>query len=289
MNPENSPYIAWLQEQGVPLFKNKDTYWQIYREALIPASIAPCFITIASEEGKGLLKASGAWLLRYSSDPCEKETEWWYVVCDEYDQRKLSSNTRSKINRGSRNCSVRQVRPEWLAKHGYTCYVAAHKRYTNAFPVTDEAFRTDVLAAIGGPFECWAIFVGESLAGYCRCIVDHKHVSTSSVKFDPAYLKYYSAYAMVSFLIDHYVVKQGMVISNGNRSVSHDTNFQEFLLRLGFRRWFCRLHVIYQPWLRSVVQIVAPFGQLITRLPNRGSSYRLRALLFQEELRRLCQ
>jgi hypothetical protein len=285
----NSRYVEWLQKRGVPLFEAGGVYWELYKGALIPASIAPCFVKLTHDEANALLQESRAWFLRYSSNPCEKETEWWYVICDSYDPKKLSSDARRNLRIGHRHCLVKRIEAEWLAEHGYTCYIAAYSRYRNATPVSKERFRKNILATIGGPFEYWGVFVEENFAGYCQCIVEENIVNTSIGKLDPAYLKHRSSYALDSYITHHYVVERGLVVTNGNRSVAHDTNFQDFILKLGYRRQYCRLNVIYQPWLKTAIQIIFPFRQLVDRLPDRSFVHRLQALLFQEELQRLCR
>jgi len=282
-------YIEWLKTQGVPLYKVRDIYWMPYNRGLFPASPAPCFVELTHSEGEALLQQSRAWFLQYTRDPSEQTTDWWYIVCDVYDPKKLPSKIRGEINRGNRNCSVTRVETEWLAEHGYECYLSAFGRYKNESPVAKERFRERVLRTIGGPFEYWGVFVGEKLAGYCQCVIEEKDVATSVIKFDPAYFKHYSSYALISNLVNHYVLKYGMVINNGTRSIAHDTNFQHFLLKLGFRKQFCRLNVVYSPWLEKTMQIIFPVRKLLWRLPYRhGPVYKLRAILALEELNRGC-
>ncbi len=67
------------------------------RGILVPVPTAPVYVKLNDEEAKALLKKSGAYLLFYASDPCVQETEWWYVICDRFNLKELSSNTRSKI------------------------------------------------------------------------------------------------------------------------------------------------------------------------------------------------
>lgn len=283
-------YAEWLKKRGWTLFKGVNAYWQLYRGALIPATTAPCFIgEMDPTEAKSLLKESGAWFLRFSSDPCEEETSWWYTVCDKCDPQEFSSNTRSKINRSRKRCSVERVSAEWLAEHGYPCYVAAHSRYKGAVASSQERFRKNILNTIGGPFEHWGVFVEKNLSGYCQCVIEENNVATNVIKFDPDHLKNYISYALMSHLINHYVVERSMVISNGTRSIAHDTNIQDFLLKLGFRKQYCRLNIMYRPWVEVGARVIFPFRQLIARLPDTGSLSKLQTFLAQEELRRQCR
>lgn len=284
----NSNYVEWLKKQGVPLFEGGGIYWRLYQGVLVPAPATPCFIEIDSKEARALIKESGALFLRYESEPCEKETEWWIITCDSYNPEKLSSKIRNMIKRGNRNCSVQPIEAVWLAEHGYECYFAAFSRYKNARPVAKNIFQDSLFKTLDGPFEYWGVFVQDHLSGYCQCVIESNEVSTNIIKHHPEYLKYYTSYALISSLVNHYVAKNAMILSNSARSILHDTNMQDFLLKLGFRKQFCHLNIVYKTWLKILVQGLYPMHRLMKKLPVTNHIYKLQALLFQEELRRAC-
>lgn len=284
----SSEYIDWLKKQNFPLFEGGGIYWRLYRGALIPATPSPCFVHLRRDEAKRLLQESGAWFLRYSSDPCEEKREWWYIICDSCNLDRFPSKIRSMIKRGNRSCEVRQIDAEWLAAYGYDTYLAAFGRYKNAKPASEVGFRDSIATKIDGPFEHWGVFVGDRLAGYCECIIENNNVSMDVIKYHPELLQYYTSYALVSNMITHYVIKKRMTISNGTRSILHDTKFQEFLFKLGFRKQFCKLNVVYPPFIKTALQILFPLSPLISKLPDRGAVHKLQGLFYQEELRRAC-
>lgn len=284
-----SRYIEWLQKHGTPLYEKGGMTWRLYQDALVPAPACPVFLDLSAGEAGGLLRESGAWFLRFASGPQKEATEWWYTVCDSYDPQRLSSNTRSKINRSDHSCEVVPVEARWLSMHGYECYSSAFGRYRNAKPVSSVDYHDMIIRTIDGPFEYWAVFVDGNLAGYCQCIVDADHVVTNVFKFHPAFLKKYSSYALITSLIRHYLLDKGLPLSNGSRSVAHDTSFQEFLMKLGFEKLFCSLNIAYQPWLGAAVNALYPARKLIGRIPSKGPFHKLQSLLYQEELRRACR
>ncbi|MFN6946976.1 MAG: hypothetical protein ACK4ND_18680 [Cytophagaceae bacterium] len=263
-------------------------YWRFYQGALVPAPAMPCFIKLTNEEAKTLLKTSGAWFIRYASDPCSHETEWYYIICDQYDPSSYSAKIRRNINRGNRNSYVRQIDAEWLAKYGYECYVSAYARYKHASPMSRDQFIKSIISTIEGPFEYWGVFVNDHLAGYCQCIIEDCHVSTNVTKLSPEYLRYRTSYALITTMIKHYVEERNMCLSNGTRSIAHDTNFQEFLVKLGFRKQFCHLNVIYNPLLNFAIKTLFPLRRVLSLLTNSSIAHKLQALLYQEELRRAC-
>ena len=284
----DSCYVSWLKSQSVPLFESNGVYWRLYNGALLPASPAPHFLNVPNTQANDLLRQSGAWFLRYTSDPTNSETPWWYIVCDGNASKRLSPKLRNQVKFANRNCSVQRIDAGWLGEHGYAIYRSAHDRYANASPMSHDTFRANVVGTLGGPIEYWGVFVGQKLAGYCQCNVEDDNVDISVMRLDPAYLKSYTAYSMVSYLIDHYVHQGNTPLSNGERSVAHRTNFQDFLLKFGFEKFFCRLNVIYQPWVKTIIHTTFPFRRSLTRFPDRGILHKLRTLLFQEEIRRLC-
>jgi len=281
-------YADYLQQTGQQLFLGADIYWQIYQKALIPASQIPTFVDVDIETGRRLLAESGAYLIRWSSDPSNQETSWWWIVCDDYDLAHLTSKMRNQIKHGRKDCIVRCISAEWLAEYGYECYQKAFDRYAHAVPMIESEFRSCTLSKVRYEtlFENWGVFVEDRFVGYVECIVEGGGVNTSVIKYDPDYLKYYPAYAMMDTLLTHYVAERKLPMSNGTRAVSHDTNMQDFLLKFGYRRQYCRLNVMYQSYLKLAVSCLYPFRSFI---PDKGIMHKAKALLFQEELRRECQ
>lgn len=282
-----SQYSQWLRKTNNIVYSVNDTYWRKYNGALVPADATPVFTQINTEDAKQLLKQSNAYFLRYSSDPVQTEKAWWYIVCHEYNKATLSGSTRSKINRGGKRCRVKKLEADWFQQNGYACYYAAYQRYTNMTPITENDFKTSIQTKINGPFEWWGVFVNDILVGYCECIIEEKDIATNIIKFDPQYFKQYTSYALFDTLLSHYTA-QGMQVSNGNRSIAHDTSMQEFLIKLGFTKHYCTLNIIYRPPFSLIINILYKSRKLIKRLPQHRLSNQVNALIFQEKIMRQC-
>ncbi len=282
-------YLDYLKQTGTQLFDGAGTCWQIYQGGLIPAMPLPKYVDMDAETGRRLLSESRAHLIRWSSDPSSQEMPWWWVVCDKYDVGQFSSKMRNMIKRGYKKCEARCVTTEWLAEFGYECYRAAFSRYSHATPASEDDFRANILKQVGyeSVFENWGVFVEDRLAGYAQCIVeDEKGVATNVIKYDPDYMRDYTSYAMMDTLLNHYVAGKGLPMSNGTRAVSHDSNVQDFLLKFGFRRQYCRLNVQYRRSLGLAISMLHPFRKFI---PGWAAMHNVKALLFQERLRRTCR
>ena len=282
-------YADYLKQEGLLLVSGAGIYWSIYRRALVPASLVPTFVDVDSKTARRLLNESGAHLMRWSNDPSSQETPWWWIVCDKYDAGQFSSKMRNMIKRGYKKCEARPVTAEWLSEFGYECYKAAFSRYSHAAPASEDDFKANILKQIGyeSVFENWGVFVEDKLAGYAQCIVeDENGVATNVIKYDPDYLRDYTSYAMMDTMLNHYVAGKGLPMSNGTRAVSHDSNVQDFLLKFGFRRQYCRLNVQYRRSLGLAISMLHPFRKII---PGWAATHNVKALLFQEGLRRTCQ
>jgi hypothetical protein len=115
------PYIAWLKNTNQPLFESAGTYWRIYQNALVPASLKPEPVQLSREQAQGLLEKSGALFLRYFTRTSEIPTAFWYTACNEYDNNNLPPKVRSHIRRAYKDCRVERIDPTWLSDNGYAC------------------------------------------------------------------------------------------------------------------------------------------------------------------------
>jgi hypothetical protein len=279
------PYITWLQKRSA-LFEAGGAWWTPYHKALVPASAKPEPVDLELPQAKDLLRKSGTFFLRYFTRTFEEPTDFWYTACNSYEIANLSRHTRYEIRRAHKGCVVRLTDPVWLAANGYECYAAAFARYRNQRAESTKHFQENLLGDVGGPFEFWAVFIQEKLAGYAKCVVGNDYAVTVVCKLHPDYLSFYPAYALVDSMLRVYVTDGHKTVSNGFRSIAHDTNMQEFLLKFGFRRVYCDLRVVYRPALGSCVKCLYPLKSVVDRIPDIHLTSRVKALLSQEKIRR---
>lgn len=282
-------YADWLREQGEPVFRAAGIDWRIYHYALVPVNDVPVPVAADRDELRRILRQSGSWLARFPG-PARNDPDpvWYYVVCDRVpplDQ--LPKKARYELRLGLQSCTVRRLSAEWLAAHGYDCYRAAHDRYRNLRPAAEPDFARDVRARAEDPFETWGAFVGGELAAYSTCIVTGEWVQHSTAKFHPGFLRARTAYALVRALIEEYVGARGLAMVNGTRSVSHDTNYDHLLERMGFTRRGCELNVVYRPVFETLVNIAWPLRHALSWLPDAGPAHDARVALTLESLRRV--
>lgn len=279
-------YVKWLQETNQPLFEVDGTYWRPYQKALVPASVVPRPVALTAEQARELLDKSGALMLRYFTRTYDTPTSFWYTACHDYSFDSLAAKVRYQIRRAYKHCRIELVDPVWLADHGYPCYVAAHSKYRNARPESREMFDKMCRGAAGGPFEFWAAFAGDELAGFGKYFVGEDSVAGTVLKFDPRFYELRLGTAFQDAVLNHYVRGQSKAVVIGFRSLVHDTQIHEFVLKFGYQRVYCDLKLVYRPLVRAGVNLLYPFRSLLERVPQSSAATNLGALLAQEEIQR---
>jgi hypothetical protein len=174
----------------------------------------------------------------------------------------------------------------WLADNGYDCYTAAFSKYRNARPEPREAFDEMCRGSLGGPFDFWAAFVENNLAGFYKYAIGDDYAAGLVLKLDPRYLSLNAASALQDTILTKYVVEQKKIVSVGFRSLVHDTNMHQFLTKFGYRHVYCDLKIAYRPSVSGFVNFVYPFRSIMGIVPDSGLTAKIKALMAQEEIRR---
>lgn len=270
----------------------KNTAWKYYQGALVPQTAPHLQIKLTKKEEQDLLALSKAYFLRYISDWGRKEeSQFWYVIKDHFGSLdELSSNTRSKVRRGLKHCSVKKVSNDVIAREGYTIYEQAFKSYSTYIePMDKEAFSQGILNS----HECdfWAVYKDDEnkMIAYSQNLLEEKSVNYATIKFDPGYLKYYPSYALFYEMNRYYLEeKNALYVNDGARSISHDTNIQDFLIqKFKFRKAYCKLHIVYRWDIGLIIKVLYSFRDLINKIKFHNKVLnKISVLLRQEEIRR---
>lgn len=269
----------------------KGTKWQKYHGALIPLASPLIEIDLSKEEAKYLLKKSGAYFVRYTSHwDIKRETAFWYIIKDSFGgMEELSANTRSKLRRGFKNCTVKKVTNEEIAQHGYEVYKKAFDHYkTHIAPVDKNEFYNDTLNSKDHDY--FAVYYKEQnnkMIAYSKNKIEKDIVDYSTIKFHPDFLKNYSSYVLFYEMNKYYLSdKKIQYVNDGARSISHNTNIQDFLMqKFKFRKAYCVLHIVYRWDIGIAVKLLYPFKNIIGQIDNKIFN-RLLILLKQETIRR---
>ncbi|MBP3579687.1 MAG: hypothetical protein J6K12_00405 [Clostridia bacterium] len=266
--------------------------WKYYNHAAIPA-VAPHENVDTSP-----VKSGSIWSLdgepiiaRWTSDfDCGYETNWWYVIKDDpLDIAVLKAKRRYEINKGKKNFDFRKINPCDYAEEIYDVLVAAFSAYPEKSRRTFDRERF-ISGVRGWTVDVFGTFSRESgeLAGYALLMsVSDGFIDFFEMKTKPEYEKYSVNAAMVAGILEYHEkeLSEGAVISDGARSISHETAFQDYLEKyFGFRKAYCRLHLEYNPKYKPLIKILYPFRKLLSVLDFIDLFHKLNGVMKMEEI-----
>jgi hypothetical protein len=241
-------YMVYLERRGW-LVRVGDVPWMLADRRLTPAVPPHRMGPVDRTEVRRALRQSGAIAALWNDAWDTSPGPWWWVCCDDrqYDLERIRSGSRRKcVKRGLRQCSSRMIGVDELGEIGYDVYAAAFDRYApGAKPLSREAYVADVRrnAEYGGR-ETWGAFVGGRLAAYATCIVVDDVVYVSASKSNPAMFKCNPNEALRFEMTRHYLRDRRMTyVISGMRVLQHESNIQEFLESMGYRKIYCPLRL----------------------------------------------
>lgn len=254
--------------------------WRYYNHAVIPTCAPheePNMVPIKDGsiwkafEGKPLL---ARWTSNWDS---KEETNWWYIIKDTpLDISLLKAKRRYEINKGIKNFSTQRINPVDYADELFRITVAAWEEWPIKYRPKIEKESFEKLT------EYWQNF--DIIAGFCResgkmcsyAVLEDRgsYLEFSSLRSDPSYEGRGINAAMVFGILDYYAgrLKDGYYICDGARSVRHETFFQDYLEKyFGFRKAYCKLHIVYRQPVKIIIGILFPFRKLINGKTKIGS------------------
>ena len=259
--------------------------WRKYNGALIsnlPADKDVDSINIISK-----IKSSRSLFARWVTNfDCQEDMPFWYIIKDgSCGIDSYSRNTRNQIRKGLNNFEVKKIHKSVIVEHGYAIYVAALRNYKGWKRVLS---KHDFISSLSDIFQYWGVFNTEGrLIGYAQNRVSDNSCDYSIIKIHPRWLNNYPFYALFYKMNQYYLdTLQLDYVTDGARSISHETNIQQFLIhKFRFRKAFCNIHIIYHPLLRPFIFLLFPFRHILGLIPL-DFCKKVNVILFQEKIRR---
>lgn len=242
--------------------------WKKYQGVLMPNCAPHVDVEITKKTALKLIKENRAFLLMYPSEFDKKsDGEYWYIIKDGMSTMdQLDSKRRNELKKGLRFCHVRKVDVNIInSKEGYRVYEKAVKGY-GKIPDQYEEYRKNFKEESGE--EYWGVFTkDELLIGYARNTIMDSMCGYSSMKFDPEYLNLHSSYALIYEMNNHYLNERRLLyVSDGAKSLQHETNIQQFLIKkFLFRKAYCHLNIVYHPLVYYVIAAIMPFRTVLRK------------------------
>ena len=265
------------------------TLWRKYNGSLIPDQPPHILVNDSENVIAKKIKEHNSYFARWTSNfDCHQQTDFWYVINDRHLKiEDYSKNTRSKIRRGLKNCIVKVVSLDKIKEIGYECYKYAFENYnTHLQPKSNLEFADD-LDTLDREWEFWGVFFDGKLIGYSQNRIVKDYCDYSTIKFHPKYLKYYPSYALFFSMNNYYLNEMKFqYVNDGARSISHETNIQEFLIqKFQFRKAYCKLHLSYSYKFKMIILLLYPLKSIIGFLNNKFAK-KVSSVLKQETIRR---
>ena len=265
------------------------TLWRKYNGSLIPDQPPHILVNDSENVIAKKIKEHNSYFARWTSNfDCQKQTDFWYVINDRHLKiEDYSKNTRSKIRRGLKNCIVKVVSLDKIKEIGYECYKYAFENYnTHLQPKSNLEFADD-LDTLDREWEFWGVFFDGKLIGYSQNRIVKDYCDYSTIKFHPKYLKYYPSYALFFSMNNYYLNEMKFqYVNDGARSISHETNIQEFLIqKFQFRKAYCKLHLSYSYKFKMIILLLYPLKSIIG-IFNNTFAKKVSSVLKQEAIRR---
>ena len=261
--------------------------WRKYQGVLVSAK-APHHEVI-TQNISSELKKSNAFLARWITNfDCNKKLDFWYLVLDKkMDLSDYSSNTRNQISNGLKNFKIRKISVDEMLDNSYVIYKTASLLYNSKNKIKSlKQFNSDLLPS----FDYWGVFHNSSLIGFAQNRVFDDCCDYSTIKISPIYAKKYPFYALFYTMNNYYLIdKELKYVTDGTRSISHQTNIQNFLMhKFKFRKAYCYLHVRYRPLFGLLVSCLFPFRKLLS-IFNFSFFRNINSILLQEKIRKNCK
>jgi glycosyltransferase involved in cell wall biosynthesis len=237
------------------------------------------------------LRLSKNYFARYTTDfDCEFETPWYYVLRDKpIKLEALNRNNRYNINRGAKYFYIQKI--EFSVENIdelYRIYKKAHERYINFKVLRKSSFINNTIKSFESNAYYGVYYKSNNLlCGYASIQEKGNVANFNTIKIDHDYFKHGISYILIFSIANFYLIKkQFKYIHNGERSIRHDTEMQEFLIkRLEFRKAYAHLHVEYKPLFGLLVKICYPFRNIFKMLPG-VLFHNVSSLLLQEQIAR---
>jgi hypothetical protein len=258
--------------------------WRKYNGALIPNF--PPHVNVVENGIEKEIKKRKAFFARWVSNfDIDKELPFWYIIKDNATEiESYSSNTRTQIRKGLKNFRVRIVDRSVVKGKGFEIYESSFKSYKGAQKMlSEEQFKSN----LDENFQYWGVYTNDNLfVGYAMNRVYNDVCDYSTIKIHPGYLQQYPIYALFFEMNRYYLNELNMkYVSDGARSISHQTNIQDFLIKkFKFRKAYCKLHIIYNPVFGFFVDVIFSLRGMFKFF----TFNKVEIILKQEEIRRNC-
>ena len=232
------------------------------------------------------IKNNNCILLRYISDfDNPNYSKFWCIIKDEFVPiKKFSTNTRSQVKKGLKNCEVKLVSHEFFRSNCYEIYASSIVSYGQV-PILKEEFKK--ISNDNEERDFWVVFSKESNTpiAYSSNKISTSSANYTYIRYHTDYKNLYASYALQYEMDKYYLEEKKLKYVNlGTRSLLHESGVQDFLIKkFKYRKAYCKLNIVYSPLFGFLVKFIYPFRGLINKLSFKKLT-KVKAILNQHEI-----
>lgn len=198
-------------------------------------------------------------------------------------------NYRRKIRKGLKNFKIKVIDPLQYAEELYQIEAEALASYPakTREKLDHDHFVAEMKQRQEG-ITLGAFSVEDNrIQGYCYDIVYDDYILAVIQTARPSQeIKHINA-ALEYGELDYFKkeLADGLYIMAGERTMHHQTNFQEYLEKyFGFRKAYCKLHIQYRPGIRQIVSFLYSIRGFLKHLNGIKIIYKINCVLAMEEI-----
>lgn len=268
--------------------------WKYYNHAAISMCAPHEIPDLTPINNKTIWKIKGGkpLLVRWTTEfDCKEETQWWYVIKDKpFDISTLKAKRRYEINKGLKNYDVSIINPLVYKEELFNVQVAAFSAYPEKYrpTVNKDSFIKNIEG--WSKYSVFGVFSKdtEELCGYALLTQNSdSYLGLNVLKTNPIHEKNAVNAALVAGILYHYdaFLRNGGYICDGERSISHETAFQDYLEKyFEFKKVYCHLNIKYNPKVSWLIKIIYPFRKLLLKFDFKKIVHNINSVLKMEEI-----
>lgn len=269
------------------LIKYKNTIWQKKYNCAFPLTPPEFLNHLTENDYLYILNEYNLHLIRFETGlGFNKHTDWWHVVkSDKSNLSDYSKKVRYLIKKALSRYSYCIDSPRKHVKELYSVYVDVMERHGNFQTIYNLNDFTDAIHNLPSNIDFWIVRenVSGEIIGYAENFISDKVCFYNSIWINTDGQKNSASYGLFYSMGDYYLSERGFLyVSDGARSINHQTNVQDFLIKkFGFYKSHSELNVLYSIKLDLFMKLIRPFSFIFLKF-NIPVIKKLNVLLLQD-------
>ncbi|CAH6793868.1 conserved hypothetical protein [Vibrio chagasii] len=257
---------------GYEYFSDQNVIWRNNQNTIMPIGSLLNF-PVDEKTCHRMLLEKKSYLIRWESEfDTFNEGSWWHVIKSDVENLEdYSKKVRYEIRRAAKKYTVLKVCRSTIIEHGFLVYKSSYERYDTHEPMYSEGLFKKQVCLLPENTEFFGVYDNDTLVGFSENFVDNGTCFYVSMWVTPDSMKCSASYLLFHEMNKYYLNELKFhYVSDGARSLSHNTNIHKFLIsKFKFRKAFCKLNVIYDWKVGLMLKITRPFERFIL---NSGSN-----------------